>query len=114
MTTVMSDSGLLERLAVQEAELARLRAEVAAWKASVARLPVRDDATFETLSGVAVEPVYTPLDANGSEPLPGEYPYTRGIHPGDEPPIKRAVAAQHRRPARIVGHAIGGAHTPSL
>ncbi|MBP6570390.1 MAG: methylmalonyl-CoA mutase [Gemmatimonadales bacterium] len=77
----MSDSGLLERLAVQEAELARLRAEVAAWKASVARLPVRDDATFETLSGVAVEPVYTPLDANGSEPLPGEYPYTRGIHP---------------------------------
>ena len=81
MTTVMSDSGLLERLAVQEAELARLRAEVAAWKASVARLPVRDDATFETLSGVAVEPVYTPLDANGSEPLPGEYPYTRGIHP---------------------------------
>ena len=81
MTTTMSDSGLLERLAVQEAELARLRAEVAAWKASVARLPVRDDATFETLSGVAVEPVYTPLDANGSEPLPGEYPYTRGIHP---------------------------------
>ncbi|MBL0178079.1 MAG: methylmalonyl-CoA mutase [Gemmatimonadetes bacterium] len=77
----MSDSGLLERLAVQEAELARLRAEVAAWKAGVARLPVRDDATFETLSGVAVEPVYTALDANGSEPLPGEYPYTRGIHP---------------------------------
>ena len=61
MTTVMSDSGLLERLAVQEAELARLRAEVAAWKASVARLPVRDDATFETLSGVAVEPGYTCL-----------------------------------------------------
>ncbi len=81
MTTVMTDSGLLERLAVQEAELARLRAEVAAWKAGVANLPVRDDATFETLSGVAVEPVYTPLDTNASEPLPGEYPYTRGIHP---------------------------------
>ncbi|MEI2721405.1 MAG: methylmalonyl-CoA mutase family protein [Gemmatimonadales bacterium] len=81
MTTVMSDTGLLERLAAQEAELARLRAEVAAWKATVAKLPVRDDATFETLSGVAVEPVYTPLDAGAGEPLPGEYPYTRGIHP---------------------------------
>jgi methylmalonyl-CoA mutase N-terminal domain/subunit len=81
MTTVMSDSGLLERLAAQEAELARLRAEVATWKAAVAKLPVRDDATFETLSGVAVEPTYTALDAGAGEPLPGEYPYTRGIHP---------------------------------
>lgn len=81
MTNVMSETGLLERLAVQEAELARLRAEVAAWKAGVAKLPVRDDATFETLSGVPVEPVYTPLDAGTGEPLPGEYPYTRGIHP---------------------------------
>jgi methylmalonyl-CoA mutase N-terminal domain/subunit len=81
MTNVMSETGLLERLAVQETELARLRAEVAAWKAGVAKLPVRDDATFETLSGVPVEPVYTPLDAGTGEPLPGEYPYTRGIHP---------------------------------
>ena len=31
---------------------------------------------FETMSGVPVDAVY------GEGPLPGEYPYTRGIHPG--------------------------------
>ena len=30
---------------------------------------------FETVSGVPVDPVY------GSGPLPGEYPFTRGLHP---------------------------------
>jgi methylmalonyl-CoA mutase N-terminal domain/subunit len=81
MTTVATDDALLERLAQQEAELVRLRDEVARWKAQVSQLPRRDDATFETLSGVPVEPVYTALDVAAASPLPGEYPYTRGIHP---------------------------------
>ncbi|NNL48221.1 MAG: methylmalonyl-CoA mutase, partial [Acidimicrobiia bacterium] len=31
---------------------------------------------FETMSGVPVDPVY------GDPPLPGQYPYTRGLYPG--------------------------------
>ncbi|WP_432986516.1 acyl-CoA mutase large subunit family protein [Dactylosporangium sp. CA-233914] len=44
------------------------------------------DADFTTLSGTAVEPVYGPpegADVPGFERIgwPGEYPYTRGLHP---------------------------------
>ena len=66
-------------------ELARLRAEVAAWRARAGALPVREDGEFSSVSGREVEPVYTPLDFPGNGDsrieLPGEYPYTRGIHP---------------------------------
>src|ERR1700691_4522761 len=35
----------------------------------------------KTLSGIPVEPVYTPRDVAGLEiPPPGKFPYTRGIH----------------------------------
>jgi methylmalonyl-CoA mutase N-terminal domain/subunit len=34
-----------------------------------------------SLSGIPIEPVYTPAHTNGLElPAPGEFPYTRGIH----------------------------------
>jgi methylmalonyl-CoA mutase, N-terminal domain len=73
------------RLAQQEREIERLRAQVAAWRALATKLPVRDDASFTTVSGRAVEPVYTPLDLApdlvSASGLPGEYPFTRGIHP---------------------------------
>ena len=76
---------LAEQLAARERELAELRAEVEAWRAHAARLPVRDDTDFTTVSDTVVEPVYTPLDVSpdlwGSTRLPGEYPYTRGVHP---------------------------------
>jgi methylmalonyl-CoA mutase N-terminal domain/subunit len=36
----------------------------------------RRDATFTTMSGVPLEPVYGPDDAE----FPGQYPYTRGVH----------------------------------
>ncbi len=81
MTTLASNDSLLERLAVQGEELSRLRDEVAAWQAKVAGMKQRDDTTFTTISGRALNPVYTPLDVASVEPLPGEYPYTRGIHP---------------------------------
>ncbi len=74
-----------ERLREQEREIERLRAEVAAWRARALRTPLRDDADFTTVSGRALELVYTRADHRpevpGAADLPGEYPYARGIHP---------------------------------
>ena len=74
-----------ERLSEQEVELERLRAEVAAWRARAAALPVRTEADFSSVSGRSVEPVYTaldlPPDVIAATGLPGSFPYTRGIHP---------------------------------
>jgi methylmalonyl-CoA mutase N-terminal domain/subunit len=68
-----------------EREIERLRAEVAAWRARAAGLSLRTDADFTSVSGREVESVYTPLDLppdpQSALGLPGEYPYTRGIHP---------------------------------
>ena len=50
------------QLAAKERELAALRSEVAAWRARFGKLPMRDDTDFTSVSGRAVEPVYTPLD----------------------------------------------------
>ena len=64
----------------QDAELARLRAEVAVWRARYDKAERRDLAF--TNSAFEIDPVYTALDANPVDaPLPGAYPYTRGIHP---------------------------------
>ncbi|NUQ11561.1 MAG: methylmalonyl-CoA mutase [Gemmatimonadaceae bacterium] len=60
-----------------------MRAEVAAWRARYAAGEKRDIA-FVNSEG-EVEPLYTALDTAGldpaSVPVPGEFPYTRGIHP---------------------------------
>ncbi len=68
-----------------EREVERLRAEVAAWRARAAGLPLRTDTDFTSVSGREVESVYTPLDLpadpQASLGLPGEFPFTRGIHP---------------------------------
>ena len=77
MTTTRTD----DRLAAQERELVALRAEIAKWRASYAKQPLRDDADFNTISGLELEPVYTSLDATPVMELPGQFPYTRGIHP---------------------------------
>jgi methylmalonyl-CoA mutase N-terminal domain/subunit len=73
------------RLSEQEVELERLRAEVAAWRARAEALPVRTDAEFTSVSGRTVEPAYTaldlPADVVPATGLPGNFPYTRGIHP---------------------------------
>jgi len=79
------DAEVSRRLADQERELARLRAEVAVWRAAASGLPTRTDSDFTSVSGRSVEPVYTPLDLqpglHEAAGLPGEYPFTRGIHP---------------------------------
>src|SRR5689334_4853397 len=64
-------------------ELDRLRAEVAEWRRRYAKGELRDIAFVN--SAREVEPLYTALDvdAQSAETLgvPGEYPFTRGIHP---------------------------------
>jgi methylmalonyl-CoA mutase N-terminal domain/subunit len=70
-------------IAEKEAELSRLRAELDAWRVRFDKLPQRD-ALFSTISGVELEPVYTPLDRadapsyQESLGFPGEFPFTRG------------------------------------
>jgi methylmalonyl-CoA mutase N-terminal domain/subunit len=53
-------------------------------KETLDRYPERNEA-FITTSGEPVERLYTPLDVEGNYTerlgLPGEYPFTRGIHP---------------------------------
>jgi methylmalonyl-CoA mutase N-terminal domain/subunit len=52
------------------------------WEREYQAAPRRDDGVeTSTLSGMEVEPLYTPEDRGPQEELPGQYPYTRGIHP---------------------------------
>ncbi len=54
----------------------------AEWLAAHRAAPERD-ASFTTLSGVPIEPLYTASDLPPPEQigLPGEYPFTRGVYP---------------------------------
>ncbi len=65
------------------AEVERLREEVAAWRARYDVQELRDIAF--TNSAKEIAPLYTPLDLGGNTDavleVPGEYPFTRGIHP---------------------------------
>ena len=61
--------------------------DVETWKnttlaASVGRIPTRQE-NFTTLSGLPIEPLYTAADVKDDAAIgfPGEYPYTRGVHP---------------------------------
>jgi methylmalonyl-CoA mutase, N-terminal domain len=79
MTSV---SDLSATVREQQAELDRLRTEVAAWRARYEHGEKRDIAYVN--SADTVEALYTPLD--GPDPdtaleVPGAWPYTRGIHP---------------------------------
>ena len=79
MTSISNPPGATKD---ERAELERLRAEVAAWRARFERGELRDIAF--TNSAREVAPLYTQLDthhATADEGLPGAYPYTRGIHP---------------------------------
>ena len=58
---------LLERIRLQEKELETLRASLAAWEGAAGRAPARD-ANFTSISGVPVEPLYTPLDRPAPSP----------------------------------------------
>jgi methylmalonyl-CoA mutase N-terminal domain/subunit len=79
---------LLEQIRQKERELEALRSGLAAWEGAYERAAKRDD-SFTSVSGVEVEPLYTPLDRPEPSPeearyyndrvgLPGEFPFTRG------------------------------------
>ncbi len=80
-----TQADLRRRLADREREVAELKRQVEAWRAEVGGLPIRTDGNFTSVSGRSVEPVYTPVDLvdtlGGDGLLPGEFPFTRGIHP---------------------------------
>ena len=79
MTSISDLDGTVRE---QQAELEKLRAEVAAWRARFDRGETRDIAYVNSAS--TVEPLYTPLDGPDPETameVPGNWPYTRGIHP---------------------------------
>jgi methylmalonyl-CoA mutase N-terminal domain/subunit len=67
----------------QQAELERLREEVAAWRARFDKGAKRDIAFSN--SAREIDPLFTAVDTADMDPdelgLPGSYPYTRGIHP---------------------------------
>jgi methylmalonyl-CoA mutase, N-terminal domain len=80
MTTVRD---LSETVREQREEIERLRAQVAAWRERYARAAKRDIGFMNSTHEVA--PLYTALDTLGQDPttvgVPGEFPFTRGIHP---------------------------------
>jgi methylmalonyl-CoA mutase N-terminal domain/subunit len=80
----MTSAGdLLDKVAEQDAEIERLRGQLKAWEDESGATPTRDT-DFATLSGLEVEPLYTPMDREGSESyadalgVPGQFPFTRG------------------------------------
>ena len=75
---------LAEQLEAKQREVEALRRDLAAWQARVARGEARD-VDFTGVSGRPVAPVFTPLDVPDLDyaadlGLPGEYPFTRGVH----------------------------------
>ena len=47
----------------------------------MAPTPKKDAAReYTTISGIPVKPVYGPADVKEAPPLPGQFPYTRGVH----------------------------------
>jgi methylmalonyl-CoA mutase N-terminal domain/subunit len=80
----MTSAGdLLDKVADQDAEIERLKKQLKAWEEEFGATPTRD-ADFATLSGLEVEPLYTPMDREGAESyadalgVPGQFPFTRG------------------------------------
>ncbi|WP_104023147.1 acyl-CoA mutase large subunit family protein [Gemmatirosa kalamazoonensis] len=63
----------------RDEEIARLRAEVEAWRRRFDKGGKRDIAFVN--SEREVEPLYTALDTQPDVEVPGAFPFTRGIHP---------------------------------
>ena len=60
----------------------RARDPKQAWLEEFETSPSRDDGIeTSTISGIPLKPLYTREDARGTEEYPGQFPYTRGIHP---------------------------------
>ncbi len=61
----------------------RARDSRQAWEEDYESAPARDDGIeTSTISGIPLQPLYTSSDVSRrEEELPGQFPYTRGIHP---------------------------------
>src|SRR5438093_1410545 len=61
----------------------RARGAKEAWREDFEAAPTRDDGIeTSTISGIPLRPLYTSQDLPGrAEEYPGQFPYTRGIHP---------------------------------
>src|ERR1700737_4929946 len=61
----------------------RARDPIQVWKEDFESAPARDDGLeTSTISGIPLQPLYTSSDLpSREEELPGQFPYTRGIHP---------------------------------
>jgi methylmalonyl-CoA mutase N-terminal domain/subunit len=61
----------------------RARDPKQAWQEDYESAPTRDDGLeTSTMSGIPLQPLYTSADVSRrEEELPGQFPYTRGIHP---------------------------------
>jgi len=76
-------TALEERVRAKERELAELKGRLARWEEAYHGVGERD-ASFTTISGEPVAPLYTPADLGADWDyhrklgFPGEYPYTRG------------------------------------
>jgi methylmalonyl-CoA mutase N-terminal domain/subunit len=51
------------------------------WRQRYDEAELRDDVDFDTLSSVPLDPLYGPSEVDPEIGVPGEFPYTRGIHP---------------------------------
>lgn len=76
---------MFDRQELEEIKQARDKWEETTLQKTLARSPERAE-EFQTISGEPVDRLYTPLDVSDMDyardlGLPGEYPYTRGIHP---------------------------------
>ncbi len=67
-------------------DLEKIKTELSRWRASYDKQAAKGlrDKRFETLSGIPMEPLYTPAQGGNGEYLeklgfPGEYPFTRGV-----------------------------------
>ena len=64
----------------------RMKEQKKRWEDSVHANGKTRDELYTTVSGTPINMLYTPLDVEGIDPnvdigFPGEFPYTRGIHP---------------------------------
>ena len=79
---LLSREALARTLAERDAEVERLRAELAEWQQTAENTPERT-APFQTISGRDVAPLYTGLERAADHEanqlsVPGSYPFTRG------------------------------------
>ncbi|MBT7616254.1 MAG: methylmalonyl-CoA mutase, partial [Calditrichaeota bacterium] len=56
------------------------------WDAEFTKSKLRDDTLFKTVSSEDVPPIVTQYDMKDWDPeaqlgMPGQFPYTRGVHP---------------------------------